>query len=264
MQETTGETAGGGGAGGTQTGGQPAQQGQLDLASGASGQQPASQEPVDPLADPKVQAELRRREKAAKEAAVAEARKAFEAEQTKAAERAKLDAEARAKAEAEDARKAKEQAEARAAEAMEAAEVTTAMLVAGALPQDEFAAKMIRAAAKELKAADANMTWTMAVEQVKAKMAYLFRQAGPQGQAPTQQAGAQAPAQQQAAAGQQGQGAQQGQTQQAAGPIATLAARTLTTGSPTPQQGQQGNAPKDAYSMNDEEWSAVQRRFGVR
>ncbi len=256
MQETTGETAGGGAAGGTQAAGQPAQQGQLDLANGASGQPAASQEPVDPLADPKVQAELRRREKAAKEAAVAEARKTFEAEQAKAAERAKLDAEARAKAEAEDARKAKDEAEARAAEAMEAADVTTAMLVAGALPQDEFAAKMIRAAAKELKAADASLSWTAAVEQVKAKMGYLFRQAGPQGQAPQQQAGAQAPAQQQAAAGQPG--AQQ------AGPIATLAARTLTTGTATPQQGQQGNAPKDAYSMSDEEWAATQKRYGVR
>lgn len=260
MQETTGETAGGGAAGGTQAAGQPAQQGQLDLANGAAAQPAASQEPADPLADPKVQAELRRREKAAKEAAVAEARKTFEAEQAKAAERAKLDAEARAKAEAEDARKAKDEAEARAAEAMEAADVTTAMLVAGALPQDEFAAKMIRAAAKELKAADASLSWTAAVEQVKAKMGYLFRQAGLQGQAPQQQAGAQAPAQQ-AAGGQPG--APQGQTQQA-GPIATLAARTLTTGTATPQQGQQGNAPKDAYSMSDEEWAATQKRYGVR
>ena len=93
MQEHTSDAAGGGGAGtGAGAGQAGGQQAQLDLAGGAgagagtAGQSQAA-DPPDPFADPRVQAELRKREKAAREAAAAEARKTFEAEQAKAAER---------------------------------------------------------------------------------------------------------------------------------------------------------------------------------
>lgn len=275
MQEQQGEGSGGGAAGGAAAGqagaqgasGQQASQ-QLPLggAGGAAsggvqaGQRPA--EEPDILDNPKVRAAMREREKKAREDAARETEERVKADLQKQADRAKLQAEERAKLEADEAKTAAANATSKLAEMIEERDVMTAMLVAGALPQDEYAAEMIRVAAKKLREADKSLTWDAAVVKLKTERAYLFKQAGSAGQGAAASQGQGTAGQAGAQAGQQGTASGQGQGQP--GPLAARAAATLNTGNQSADGQQSGAQPKDAWSMSDNDWKAQQERFGVR